>query len=83
MAEKKTPSESTSSPIQLLKILLSFSFGIAVGLYFLGYVIGRWLDARYGTGSLFAVIGYLLAIFLSFYRLIKDFSAFDKKSKKH
>lgn len=82
MAEKKTPPGSTSSPIQLLKVLLSFSVGIVVGLYFLGYVIGRWLDVRYGTGSLFAMIGYLVAIFLSFYRLIKDFSALEKKSKK-
>jgi|GEM_PF-1492214 len=82
MEDKKSPSESPSSAIQLLKILLAFSLGIAISLYFLGYIIGRWLDARYGTGSLFAMIGYLVAIFLSFYRLIKDFSALDKKSKK-
>ena len=44
---------------------------VAVGVV-LGYLIGAWLDRRYGWGSRGAVIGSMIGLAGGLYLLIKD-----------
>ncbi len=50
---------------------LGIGLQIAVGAG-LGYLVGGWLDRRYGWGSTATAIGVLLGVSAGLYLLIKD-----------
>ena len=56
---------------------------IGISVYILGFLLGAWLDDKLGTGPLFTIIGALIAIASSFYRLIHDFMILDRWEKEH
>jgi len=55
-------------------------FGVSTGLriYILGPLAGSWLDDRLATGSLFLLIGVLVAIVISFWRLLRALKRVDR-----
>ncbi|HHV08260.1 MAG TPA: AtpZ/AtpI family protein [Firmicutes bacterium] len=48
----------------------TFTLGIAIGII-ASYYFGSWVDARYGTGSVFSTLLVLVAIVGGFYNLYR------------
>ncbi len=67
---------------KFLSVCVSFGLTIGILIYFLGVVLGGWLDLHFGTDSWFTIGGVLLAIFCSFFELIQALKALDKAEKK-
>ncbi len=83
MPKKDNNQQIESPPNKVWQICLSFGLTIGISVYILGFLLGAWLDDKLATSPLFTIIGSLLAIVSSFYRLIHDFMALDKWEKAH
>ncbi len=83
MPKKDNNQQIESPPNKVWQICLSFGLTIDISVYILGFLLGAWLDDKLATSPLFTIIGSLLAIVSSFYRLIHDFMALDKWEKAH
>ncbi len=83
MQGRKTPQSTDSPPNKTWQICLSFGLTVGIAVYLLGFLFGAWLDDTWGTKPLFTIIGALIAIASSFYRLIHDFMVLDKWQKEH
>jgi len=81
--KKDNNQQIESPPNKVWQICLSFGLTIGISVYILGFLLGAWLDDKLATSPLFTIIGSLLAIVSSFYRLIHDFMALDKWEKAH
>ena len=69
--------------LNFLKITLTFGVGLALRIYILGVWGGGFLDNYFGTKPFITLIGILLAIFLSFYKLITALPVKTKKPPGH
>ena len=78
MTKKDNHQQIDSPPNKVWQICLSFGLTIGISVYILGFLLGAWLDDKLGTGPLFTIIGALIAIASSFYRLIHDFMILDR-----
>ena len=76
---KKNPNDTFTKKYWQIGITFGLTIGLAI--YILGVLLGGFLDEKFVTQPLFTIIGTLLAIFASFYRLIHDFSALEKNKK--
>ncbi|NLG86655.1 MAG: AtpZ/AtpI family protein [Firmicutes bacterium] len=56
--------------VQWILTASTFTLSIALAIIF-GYYVGGWLDARYGTGSIFSSLLVLVAIIGGFYNLYR------------
>ena len=83
MTKKDNHQQIDSPPNKVWQICLSFGLTIGISVYILGFLLGAWLDDKLGTGPLFTIIGALIAIASSFYRLIHDFMILDRWGKEH
>lgn len=77
----------TQSPqkrnLTLMLVQEATIFGVSTGLriYILGPFLGSWLDDRLATGSVFLLIGVLVAIVISFWRLLEALKKVDRYQK--
>ena len=83
MTKKDNHQQIDSPPKKVWQICLSFGLTIGISVYILVFLLGAWLDDKLGTGPLFTIIGALIAIASSFYRLIHDFMILDRWEKEH
>jgi len=62
---------------------IAINFGLTLGLtiYILGMLIGVRLDEKLQTSPLFVILGTLIAIGASFYRLILEVKALEKPAQ--
>lgn len=58
------------SRIQWILTASTFTLSIAISIV-ASYYLGSWIDARYGTGSIFSSILVLVAIVAGFYNLYR------------
>jgi F0F1-type ATP synthase assembly protein I len=65
MAQKKDDDANQGAHLAMVGLQVAIGVG-------LGYVVGRWLDHRYGWGSRGVVIGSMLGLAGGLYLLIKD-----------
>jgi len=68
MAKKLSP-----FGIDMLKTCGAFGLTLGLQIYIIGVLAGGWLDKKLGTEPAFLLAGILIAVFISFYRLISDF----------
>ena len=69
------PSKDPRPSIQLSFIGLAASFGLGLAIrLFLAYLAGSWLDKQLGIAPYGLLLAVLLAIFLSFWSLLRHFS---------
>lgn len=55
---------------------IGISWVVTTAVYlFLGYRVGNWLDARWGTAPIFFVVGLLFGMILSVMTLVKELLA--------
>lgn len=59
------------SQFYFLQIALSFTLSLGVSIFLFGIIAGGYLDRYFNTYPYITFIGIIIAIFLSFYRLIK------------
>ena len=59
------------SQFYFMQIALSFGLGLGVRIFVFGFIGGGFLDDYFGTYPYITFLGILLAIFMSFYRLLK------------
>jgi F0F1-type ATP synthase assembly protein I len=78
---KNTPNDTFTK--KYWQIGITFGLTIGLSIYILGVLFGGFLDEKFSTQPLFTIIGTLLAIAASFYRLIRDFSAIERSKKKN
>lgn len=62
---------------------IGITFGLSIGLtiYILGILLGGYLDDRFASEPLYMIIGTVVAILASFYRLIHDLSKLDRRKQ--
>jgi len=63
-------------------VCLNFGLTLGLSIYILGALIGVRLDEKLHTYPLFVILGTLIAILASFYRLILDVKALEKPTNK-
>lgn len=61
------------------QVCVSFGLTLGISIYILGFLIGTYFDEKFNSKPVFLIIGTLLAIFSSFYRLIRDLNACYKR----
>jgi len=65
------------------QICVGFGLTLGISIYILGFLVGAYFDERFNSQPVFLIIGTLLAIASSFYRLIRDLNAcYGKKANK-
>lgn len=74
--DHKKPNESydhqDSAPVySFLRIASTFGITLAMNIYILSFLLGGWLDERYGTSILFRLILLFVAIISAFMYLWK------------
>ena len=63
---------------------IGITFGLTIGasIYLVGILFGDYLDEKFDAYPIYTLVGTLLAVFASFYRLVHDFALLDKSKKK-
>jgi len=60
------------SPFGFAGFAVSFGFALALRLY-LAYLAGSWLDDRFDSQPYLLLLAFLIALFLSFWSLFRNF----------
>ena len=70
----------TVTTFQALAVASQFGISLAVSVV-LGYVVGHWLDDRFGTGIIFTLIGVLLGLVAAVSNTVRLYRALIRKSE--
>lgn len=65
--------------VQSLAVASQFGITLAVSVV-LGYVVGQWLDGRFGTGIIFTLIGVFLGLAAAATSTVRLYQATLRKS---
>ncbi|MEG1500345.1 MAG: AtpZ/AtpI family protein [Clostridiales bacterium] len=77
----KNSSQYSSPILILLRVTLTFGIGTALRIYILAVLGGNWLDQELGCQPLFFILGFLIAIIISFYHLFEALRLLDRSEK--
>jgi len=66
---------------RLWVICANFGLSVGITIYILGFLLGGWLDDKWGCAPICTLCGVLLAIACCFARLIYSISALDNSRK--
>lgn len=79
---KKADLKKTTALVKGWAVAINFGLTLGISIYILGAFIGVRLDDKLHTAPLFVILGTLIAIVASFYRLISGVKALEKPTNK-
>jgi|WetSurMetagenome_2_1015567.scaffolds.fasta_scaffold196468_2 F0F1-type ATP synthase assembly protein I len=77
--QKRISEENDYAVKRFWQVALSFGVTLGIFIYVLGFLIGAYCDEKLGTTPIFTIVGALLAIFTSFYRLFVDLKKMEEQ----
>jgi hypothetical protein len=76
---KKPTGENGSSPVYTyLRTAFTFGITLAMNIYLLSFLLGGWLDAKFGTSFVFRLIFFFFAMISGFYYLWKRIKSSER-----
>ena len=79
--QESTEEYRSSGLYTYLRISSTFGISLAISLYLFCYLLGGWLDAKFGTGVLFTILFLFMSLISAGYYLFKCVTNHEKVEK--